>query len=302
MRIRFNRTAWRRWKSRLISGAAFACVVIALIPLGSILFEAITRGVGAIGPGFLTQAPPDPCSPQVSACATGGIIYAIQGTLILIVLAALIAIPVGVLTGVYVSEFGNNMFGHAVRFFTDIMTEIPSIIVGAFVYSLMLSLAVAGVISLRSVFSTISGAIALAVIMIPIVARTSEDALRMVPNSTREAALALGIPKHRVITRVVLSSARSGLATGSLLAVARAGGETAPLIMTAFGSKFGFSGLDQPIESLPHTIFIFGTSPYANWQQLAWGAALVLILLMLGISVAARIALRNKFSGSVISR
>jgi phosphate transport system permease protein len=299
MRIRFDRPTRRRWKSALVSIAAFACVVIALVPLGSILFEAASRGLGAFSTGFFTQPPPEPCSSQFSnACPTGGIANAIQGTLILVGIAALISIPIGALTGIYVSEFGNNRFGRAVRFFTEIMTEIPSIVVGVFVYSLMLALAVSGLMDRRSVFSTLSGTFALAVIMIPIVARTTEDALRMVPTSIREAALALGIPKYRVVLRVVLSTARSGLITGSLLSVARAGGETAPLIMTAFGSPFGFQGLNQPVEALPHLIYVYGTSAYQNWQQLAWGASLVLVMMMLAISVASRLALRNRFGSS----
>ncbi|HEY7588927.1 MAG TPA: phosphate ABC transporter permease PstA [Thermoplasmata archaeon] len=296
MKLRFDRDTRRRWKSHAISAAALGCVIIALIPLVSILAEATSRGLHAVGPAMFTENQPPPCNPETSAtCSTGGIANAIQGTLILISLAALISLPAGVLTGVYVSEYGNNRLGRTVRFFTDILTEIPSIVVGIFVYTLLLESANLGWVDVRLVFSTIAGVLALAVIMVPIVARTSEEALRLVPTATREAALALGIPKYRVTLRIVLSSARSGLLTGSLLAVARAAGETAPLIMTAFGNPFGFQGLNQPIEAMPRIIFYYGISPFPNWQELAWGSALVLVLLMLSISVVARVLLRSRF-------
>lgn len=296
MRIRFDRDTRRRWKSHAISAAALACVVIALIPLGSILVEATSRGLGAVKPEMFTQSQPPPCNPATSGtCPTGGIANAIQGTLILVVIASLISLPAGILTGIYVSEFGANRLGGVIRFFMDIMTEIPSIVVGIFIYTLLLELSVLGWIDRRLVFSAIAGVLALAIIMVPIVARTAEEALKLVPTSTREAALALGIPKYRVTLRIVLSSARSGLLTGGLLAVARAGGETAPLIMTAFGNPFMFQGFDRPIEALPRIIYYYGISPFPNWQELAWGATLILVLMMLGISVASRILLRQRF-------
>jgi len=295
MSLRGNRDVWRRWKSRALSAAAFLCVLIALAPLGSILVEATSRGLQAIGPGLFTENQPPPCNPAVTSdCPTGGIANAIQGTIVLVSLAALLSLPLGILSGIYVSEYGNNRLGRGVRFFTDIMTEIPSIVVGVFVYTLLLELAILGFVDRKLVFSTLSGVLALATIMVPIVARTSEEALRLVPVVVREAALALGIPKYRVTLRIVLSSARSGLVTGALLAVARAAGETAPLIMTAFGNPFGFQGLDQPAEAIPRIIFYYGISPFPNWQGLAWGAALLLVLLMLSISVASRLVLRSR--------
>lgn len=280
-----DRDTRRQWKDRIVTGAALSCVVIALIPLGSILVEAIGRGIQSISPAFFTLNTGD-----------GGIANALEGTLILIALGAGIALPVGILTGIFMSEFGNNRIGSSVRFFMDVMTQIPSIVVGIFAYSLFLELGALGVVSPRLVFSTTTGAIALATIMIPFVARTSEEALRLVTIATREAGLALGIPKYRVILRIVLSSARGGLVTGALLGVARVGGETAPLLMTAFGNPFSFAGLDQPIESLPHTIYTWALGPYVAQNQAAWGAALVLILLMLGISVASRVLIRSRFA------
>ena len=280
-KFRFNRDARRRWTNRVMSSAALACVVIALIPLGSILFEAIVRGAAALRPSFFT-----------ADTIEGGIANAIQGTLILISLSSLVALPVGVLTGIYLSEFGKGRFGDGVRFFVDVMTQIPSIVVGIFAYSLILELGVLGVVSPRLVFSTAAGVIALSTIMIPVVARTAEEALRLVSVSTRESALALGIPEHRTILRVVVPTASSGLITGALLALARVAGETAPLLMTAFGSGFGFTGLDQPVESLPHTIYTFALSPSTAENTAAWGASLVLVVLMLLISIVSRTATR----------
>lgn len=281
MRFRFDRDTRRHWKDLGMSIAALACVVIALIPLGSILTEAAVRGLQAISPGFF-----------LLVTGEGGIGNAIQGTLILIALASAIALPVGILTGIYLSEFGKNPMGAAIRFFVDVMTQIPSIVVGIFAYSIILELGVLGIGSTRLVFSTISGVVALATLMIPFVARTAEEALRLVPVSTRESALALGIPRYRTILRVVLPSASSGLVTGALLGVARVAGETAPLLLTGNSSPFPFAGLDHPIESLPHTIYIWALSPYTAQNQAAWGASLILVLLMLTISVVSRVVTR----------
>src|SRR2546422_3588398 len=275
--LRFDREGRRLWKDLAMTAAAFVCVVIALIPLGSILIEAGIRGIQAITPNlFLFDT------------AYGGIGNAIQGTLILIALSSVSALPIGILTGIYLSEFGKGRVGDGVRFFVDVLTQVPSIVVGIFVYSLFLTLALAGLMSTRSVFTTITGVIALTTIMIPFVARTSEESLRLVPVSTREAALALGIPRYRSILRVVLPSGVSGLVTGALLGVARVAGETAPLLMTAYGSFYGFSGLDQPIESLPHTIYTFALDGSPARLQAAWGASLVLVLIMLVISIVSR--------------
>ena len=283
--LRFDREGRRLWKDFGMSLAAFVCVVIALVPLGSILIEAAVRGLQAIGPSFF-----------LLDTAYGGIGNAIQGTLILVAFASAISLPVGILTGIYLSEFGKNRFGDAIRFFVDVMTQIPSIVVGIFAYSLILALAVLGVVSPRLAFSTTSGIIALSTIMIPVVARTAEEALRLVPNSTRESALALGIPEHRTILRVVLPTGGSGLITGALLALARVAGETAPLLLTAFGSGFGFQGLNQPIESLPHTIYTFALDSSTGLNQTAWGASLILVLIMLLISIASRVASRPRFA------
>jgi phosphate transport system permease protein len=225
----------------------------------------------------------------VTACSVGGIGPAIQGTLVLVGIGSLVSVPVGLLAGVYLSEYGRGRrLGTAASFFADVMTGFPSILLGLFVFVLFLRL------DPNFTFSAVSGGLALSLLMVPIVARTAEEALRAVPNDVREAALALGFPKHRTTLRVVLGSARVGLVTGILLAVARAGGETAALIMTAFNSTTWFTRLGQPVAALPLYIYDYGLFDYPNWQEDAWGAALVLLLIMLTISLAARLVLGRR--------
>ncbi|TLZ44878.1 MAG: phosphate ABC transporter permease PstA [Methanobacteriota archaeon] len=281
MKFPVDRDTRRRWFDVFMSGAALVCVGLALLPLGSILMEAFVRGAPALTPNFLTQ-------PSL----LGGIANAIQGTFILIGLTSLVALPVGILTGIYLSEFGKGRIGVVVRFFVDVMTQTPSVVVGIFAYSFVLTLALSGLVPRTLVFSVISGTIALSTIMIPIVARTSEDALRLVPTSAREAALALGIPRYRTILRVVLPSCASALVTGGLLGIARIGGETAPLLLTLGSSREFFSGLDQPIAAMPTQVYQFAIAPSLAENQAAWGASLILVLLMLGISIASRAVIR----------
>lgn len=290
----------RKIVDRLMTVAALACVVLALIPLGSILYTSAVKGYSSINVAFFTQNQPLGCIPSLGPCQSGGIANAIEGTFILVAIASLIALPVGLLAGIYLSEYGRlSRFGHGVRFVADVMTGIPSIVVGIFVFALFLLLAQDGVVPTTWVLSTFAGSIALAIIMIPIVARTVEEALRLVPTTLREAALALGIPRWRTILRIVLSTGRAGVVTGALLAVARAAGETAPLILVVGGSLFGFGGLDRPTAAMPLTIYIFGLSGISNWTSLAWGTALFLVLIMLGISLTARLALRRMLGGGI---
>ena len=288
MKVRFppDRETRRRWKDLGMGIASLVCVGLALLPLGSILVTAVVQGIAAIRPSLF-----------LSDTVSGGIGNAIQGTLILLGLSSAVSLPIGILAGIYVAEFGQNRLGRAVRFFTDVMTQIPSIVMGVFAFSLIFELGAMGYVSPRLVYSTTSGTLALSVIIIPFIARTTDEALRLVPIETREAALALGLPKYKVTLRVVFSSASSGLLTGVLLAVARAGGETAPLLVTALGSLYGFSGLDQPIESMTHTIYVFALSPQPSLHQAAWGASLVLTGIMLLISILSRVAFRRKYGG-----
>lgn len=286
----FDRDARRRLKNMAMMTLTVACLVAALVPLGSILYSVAAQGGSVINGAFFTNVQPAPCTPSpLEACSQGGIANALVGTLLLLALSCLIAIPLGILTGIYLSEYGRGPLARGVRFFADVMTGLPTIVMGMFIYSSFL------LISPGRVFSLLAGGLALAVLMLPFVARTTEEALRLVPNSLREAALALGLPRYRVTGRIVLSSARDGVITGAILAMGRAGGETAPLIMTAFGNPYMATGLDQPTQAMSLLIYRFAASPYANWNALAWGAALILVILMLGLSVAVRLLLRRRF-------
>jgi phosphate ABC transporter permease protein PstC/phosphate ABC transporter permease subunit PstA len=281
-----RRRARRLWTHRAVTVLTILALAIAVAPLLSVVYTAAARGGPAVvRPSFYVAAPPASCNGV--GCPVGGIGPEIDGTLLLLGLASLIAVPVGVLAGVYIAEYGRNRLGSTVSFFADVMTGFPSILLGLFVWVVFLSAYPA------LVFSADSGAVALAILMIPIVTRASEIALKAVPLSLRESALALGFPKHRVTLRVVLGNARNGLVTGVLLAVARAGGETAALIMTGFGSPYYPTGLGQPVGALPLFIFQSLMVGGTNLQEDAWGAALVLIAIMLIVSLASRYALRS---------
>ena len=271
-------------------GLTVLCLGVALVPLGSILYSVAVQGGSVINVDFFTQTQPAPCSPNpITTCTQGGIGQALVGTLLLLSLSCLIAIPLGILTGIYLAEYGTGPLVHGVRFFADVMTGLPSIVFGMFVYAAFL------IVFPGRVFSALAGVLALALLVLPFVARTTEESLRLVPNGLREAALALGLPKYKVTGRIVLSSARDGVVTGAILAMGRVGGETAPLIMTAFGNIYMSTRLDQPIGAMSLLIFYNAASPYANWNALAWGAALILALMMLGLSIAVRILLRRRF-------
>jgi phosphate transport system permease protein len=216
----------------------------------------------------------------------GGIGHAIVGTLILLGLASAIGLPIGIAAGIYLAEFGSGWFGHIVRFIADTLTGVPSIVVGVFVYTLL-------VLPMKH-YSALAGGIALAVVMIPIVTRTTEEMIRLVPTSLREGALALGASQWRVTMGVVLPAASSGIATGAMLAIARVSGETAPLLFTAFGSRFFNVYLDQPMASLTVQIYNYAISPYDEWHAQAWAATLVLMTLILAINLIVRYFTRKK--------
>lgn len=271
----------RKFKDRLVFGLGLLCVLLAIIPLGSILIEVIRNGVPALSVEFLTS-PPGPVG-----AGGGGIANAIQGTLILIALTCLIGVPLGLMSGVYLAEFGNNKFGNAIRILNDVLAEFPSIVVGINVYLLV-------VLAIGS-FSAIAGAIALSIIMMPIVARTTEESMKLVPNSIREAAMALGVRRWRTTLSVVLTTAKSGLVTGILLSIARISGETAPLIMTILGSQLFFAGFDEPMDALPLRVWRLALLPYDYARQQGWGAALVLISIVLTLNVGVRLATRGRY-------
>ncbi len=267
---------FRRFKNRFFYVLCLICIIIALIPLLSILYEVVARGAPVLSIEFLTNNG-----------LKGGIGPAIQGTVILIGLTSLIGIPLGVLSGVYLSEFGNNKYGTWMRSINDILTEVPSIVVGITAYLII-------VIGLIGTFSPIAGAIALSFMLIPVIARTTEESMKLVSNSVREASLALGAHKWRTILSVVLPSAKNGLITGVLLAIARVAGETAPILLTILGNSYFFQGFNSPMDALPLRIFLNSRMPQPELQAQAWGAALVLILMVLALNIGVRLASRGK--------
>ena len=266
---------------RLATIFAIVCVVAAIIPLGSILLEVVKNGVAALSLEFLVAT-------QGSiGSGKGGIGPAIQGTIIVVGLASLIATPVGVLTGIYLSEFaGNGIFPSAVRFLNSVLTGLPSIVIGIVGY-------VTVVLVLGS-FSVWAGALSLSIIMIPIVVIVTEETLRIVPHSLREAGYALGISKAKITLNIVLMTAKSGVLTGIGLGIARIAGETAPLIMTILGTSLFFSSLEGPVDALPLRIWRLASQPYESAHSFGWGAALVLILMVLGVNVILRLLAHKK--------
>ena len=270
----------RRLASTVMTTLTAACAFFAVVVLILILGYIAYRGIGSLNLQFLIGEP----KPIGEG---GGIGNAIVGSLILLGLASAIGLPLGIATGIYLAEFGAGRFASAVRFMADTLTGIPSIIVGVFIYTII-------VLPMRQ-FSALAGGVALAVIMIPIVARTTEEMIRLVPASLREGALALGAPQWRVTMGVVLPAAASGIATGAMLAVARVSGETAPLLFTAFGSRFFNYFLDQPMASLTVQIYNYAISPYDEWHAQAWAATLVLMTMILVINIAVRFFTRRKF-------
>ena len=278
----FTSYAMRKFKNRFFFFLCLLCVVAAVLPLLSILYEVVVRGAPQLSLQFLTQGP------GTIGQSAGGIGPAIQGSLILIGLTSLIGVPVGILSGVYLAEYGNNKYADAMRTINDMLTEFPSIVIGITVSAVVVSLIIGR-------YSAIAGAVALAFMMIPIVARTTEESLKLVPNSVREASLALGVHKWRTTVSVVLPAARAGLVTGTLLSVARIAGETAPLIMTILGNTYFFLGFDQPMDALPLRIYRNSLQPYPDLQAQGWGAALVLVLIVLAINVGVRFASRGRF-------
>ncbi len=262
--------------------AAIGCTIAVLVPLVLIFSNLIGKGITSINLDFFMHLP------RPVGEVGGGMANAIVGTLILIGLACLIGLPIGVFTGVYLAEFGQSPAGWLVRFSADVLNGVPSIVVGIYAYTLV-------VVPMKS-FSAYAGGAALAVIMLPIVARTTEEMVRLVPTSLREASLALGVPAWRTTLWVVLRTARGGIITGIMLAVARVAGETAPLLFTAFGNQFWHHGLKGPISSLPVQIYTYAISPFDDWHRQAWAGALVLLSLIFVTSLSVRVLTRGRVS------
>lgn len=273
---------------KIVRGIVFACVIIAIIPLGSILVEVFKNGIGAISIEFLTEVPGSIGSGE------GGIGPAIQGTLIIIGLSSLIGVPIGVMSGIFLSEFGDNKLAKSVRFFNDVFMEFPSIVLGIFAFLV--------IVLVLGTFTVWAGAFALALIMFPIVARTTEESMKMVPVTYREAGIALGLKQWVVVTRIVISAAKSGMITGILLSVSRIGGETAPLIMTILGSSQFFSGFTSTMDALPLRIWRLSLLPYDSAQMQGWGSALVLIIIIMAINLGIKYYFSNKKDNSIFGK
>jgi phosphate transport system permease protein len=279
----FNKSLYRRRKVTNAAGLflSSASMVVGLIGLLWILWTLAYNGVSALNWDFFTQSTPAPGTPG------GGLANAIVGSLMIVGFATLVSTPIGILAGVYLSEFGRtSRFANATRFVVDIMLSAPSIVIGLFVFAI----AVATVGN----FSGWAGSLALSLIAVPVVVRTTENMLNLVPGSLREAAFALGAPRWKVSLSITLRAVKGGVVTGVLLAVARMIGETAPLLFTALNNQFFSTDMSQPMANLPVVIFNFAMSPYADWQQLAWGGAFLIALVVLAINIVARVVFRDK--------
>ena len=264
----------RQLKSALALGISMLATALGLAVLGAILWTLIVRGFSGWSISMFTQSTPAPQS-------EGGLLNAIFGSVVMTAIGIGLGSPIGVLAGTYLAEYGGrNKFTSVVRFINDVLLSAPSIVVGLFVYTI--------VVARMGHFSAIAGAIALGIIALPVIVRTTEDMLRLVPTSMREGSAALGAQPWRTVTSVVYPAARSGLVTGGLLAVARISGETAPLLFTALNNQFWSSDLNGPMANLPSVIYQFGMSPYENWQVLAWSGALLITLFVLALSIIAR--------------
>ena len=272
----------RVFVNRLVTIATIACVIAAIVPLVSILIEVVRNGISAISFEFLTQ-------PQGSiGSGSGGIAPAIQGTIIVVGLAAAIATPVGVLTGIYLSEFAkeNGVFPNTVRFFNDVLTGLPSIVIGIVGY--------VTIVLTTGSFSVMAGALSLSIIMMPIVVRVTEETLKVVPYSLREAGHSLGLSKSKITLFIVLPAAKDGILTGIVIAISRIAGETAPLIMTILGTSLFFTGITGPVDALPLRIWRLASQPYESAHAFGWGSALILILMILALSMGLRLLIQRK--------
>ncbi|HWX20868.1 MAG TPA: phosphate ABC transporter permease PstA [Candidatus Binatia bacterium] len=273
---------WRKFKNGLMQVVTCACALLVITPLALLFYHLLKSGLGSINWAFFTQLP------KPVGEAGGGMANAIVGTFELVGLAALLGVPVGVLGGIFLSEYGSVRLNFWIRLGADVLNGVPSIIWGMVVYALV-------VVPMKG-FSALAGGIVLGMIMVPLIMRTTEEVLALVPNGYREAALALGIAKWRAIVQIVVRTALKGIITGILLAGARVAGETAPLLFTAFGNRFWNHHLTDPIAALPLQIFNYAISPYEDWHRQAWAGALVLLLFVALVNVSVRVLTRDRFS------
>src|SRR6202045_3901851 len=271
---------WRRGMNALVTAAALGAVVLVLLPLGAVFGYLIYRGLGSINWAFLTQIPKPPGEPG------GGMANAIGGSVYILLIASTFGVPLGIGAGIYLSEYGRGTrFGNLVRFTADVLNGVPSIIVGIVAYGL--------VVLSQGHFSALAGGVALAIMMVPTITRTTEEMLLLVPQAVREAAYGLGVSRWRTTLSITLRTATSGVITGVMLAFARVAGETAPLLFTAFGNQYWNWKTDQPTAALSLQIFTYAISPFDEWHRQAWAGALVLIVLIVAAVAAVRIAVKH---------
>jgi phosphate transport system permease protein len=272
--------SWRRRiADNLATGFAVLTVVLVLAPLVAIFGYLVYKGVGSINWAFLTKTPMPPGE------VGGGMANAVAGSVLILGIASLLGVPLGIGAGIYLAEYGRNRFGDSIRFVSDVLNGVPSIVIGIVAYTI--------VVLRQKHFSALAGGVALAIMMVPTITRTTEEMLLLVPNVLREAAYGLGVPRWRTTLSIVLRTATSGIITGVMLAFARVAGETAPLLFTAFGNQFWNWRLDQPTAALPLQIFTYAISPYDDWHRQAWAGALVLIILIVSSVAAVRYVVRR---------
>ena len=277
-----NRRVLRRWISNFMVGLMIVAVILAVLPLLFILINLVLKGASSLSLDFFTKLP-------VPAGETGGgVAHAIVGTLLIVGLGSLFGVPLGIGAGIYCAEYPGSKLTKVTRFVADVMNGTPSIVVGVFAWT--------WIVARQKHFSGFAGSVALAILMVPMVMRTTEEIIKLVPHSLREAALALGYQRWRTTLQIVLLTALPGILTGALLAVARIAGETAPLLFTALGSQYMGTNLNQPMASLPLTVYTYATGPYEEWHRYAWAAALALIILVFVLNMGARWATRRMAS------
>ncbi|MBZ5685166.1 MAG: phosphate ABC transporter permease PstA [Acidobacteriia bacterium] len=273
----------RRITDKVMTGAAVLTVLIVLAPLVAIFAYVVYRGIGAINWAFLTQ------TPKPVGEAGGGMANAIVGSALILGIASIVGVPFGIGAGIYLAEFGRNRFGSAIRFTADVLNGVPSIVIGIVAWSILVR---------ERGFSALAGGLALAIMMVPTISRTTEEMLLLVPQALREAAYGLGVPRWRTTLSIVLRTATSGVITGIMLAFARIAGETAPLLFTALGNSFWNLHYNQPTAALPLQIYVYANSPYDDWHRQAWAGSLVLIVLIVSSVAAVRYVVRRGSFGT----
>jgi phosphate transport system permease protein len=272
--------SWRKFKSRAVTAVLVLCAVAVIAPLFLVIYFLVARGASSIDWNFLTQLP------KPTGEDGGGMANAIVGTIVLLAMAAAVGVPIGVLGGIYLAEYGSDRANGWIRFAADVLNGVPSIVWGMVIYLIL-------VVPFKT-FSAYAGGVALGIMMVPLVMRTTEEVLILVPQSYREAALALGVARWKVIVVIVVRTALKGIATGVIVAMARIAGETAPLLFTALGNNFWTHSLKEPISALPLQIFAYAISPYDDWHRQAWAGALVLMGLILALNITVRILSRDR--------